>query len=207
MELREDYVNVYYRGGNLLRLDRRPQGYTAHFDDKYFGPGSQRPAGLPDLVCGRLDVSAWLAALPHLKNAMDVHPKLGTEREAQQLIVADNNTGVAARSTDYFVCDIEYASEFGRFDLVAVHWPSKPATRKQQDGRRLVVAELKYADGALGGTAGLHAHVHDVNACLGNPTKLAGLKDEMVRVFNQKRELGLVDCGLPLAGLDRKSVV
>lgn len=200
MELREDYLNVYYRGGSLLRLTRTPIGYAARFDEKYFAPGSVRPVDLPDAVRDFCDVDAWLTGLPHLKDAMDVHPKLGAERQAQQLVVADNNTGIAARSTDYFVCDIEYASGFGRFDLVAVHWPSRPATRKRQDGRRLVVAELKYADGALEGAAGLHAHVRDVNACLGDPGKLAGLKDEMVRVFNQKRELGLVDCGLPLVG-------
>ena len=43
------------------------------------------------------------------------------EREFQQLMVRDNNFGSIANSTDYYVCDIEYDSDNGRFDMIAVH--------------------------------------------------------------------------------------
>lgn len=198
LELRENYVNVYYRGGNLARISPAPGGYLAHFDVRYFGDDA--PPVLSQALQGPDDVAAWIRSVPALKDAMDLwfgrHPK--EEREFQQLLLRDNNFGSVARATDFYVCDIEYANEHGRFDVVAVHWPSTGTDRKQAAGRRLVLGEVKYGDGALDGRAGLHAHVEDVNAYLSDPLAVAALKAEMLTVFNQKRALGLMDCGKDL---------
>ena len=35
LEIREDYINIYYRGGSLLKLSIGPGGYVAFFDLKY----------------------------------------------------------------------------------------------------------------------------------------------------------------------------
>ena len=189
LELRADYINVYYRGGNVMKVSRADGGYAVSFDNKYF-QGTDQPFPMPPArVREPDDVTAWLGALPRLKQAMDIffgsHAK--GEREIQQLLLRDNNLGGVAHDTDYYVCDIEYASDHGRFDLVAVRWLSTPAERKKQEGHRLVLAEVKVGDGALEGTAGLHAHIEDVNDHLADPSNVAGLKLEMVRVFNQKR--------------------
>ncbi|AKV04398.1 hypothetical protein AKJ09_11061 [Labilithrix luteola] len=194
LELREDYINVYYRGGNVMRVSPAAGGYSAFFDPKYF-EGAAPPMPSPRLR-QPADVAAWITALPRLKEAMDLwlgrHAK--DEREVQQQLLRDNNLGGQAGDTDFYVCDIEYANDHGRFDLVAVHWASTALERKKADGRRLVLGEVKYGDDALDGVAGLHAHVADVNAHLANPDNVAGLKLEMVRVFNQKRALGLMEC-------------
>jgi hypothetical protein len=199
LELRENYVNVYYRGGNVMRVSAADGGYSAFFDREYFAEAESTTPMPPDRLRKPEDVGAWLAALPSLKSAMDLWQP-GEEREIQQLVLRDNNFGGCARSTDYYVCDIEHANEHGRFDLVAVHWPSTPAARKKSDGRRLVLGEVKVGDGALDGPAGLHAHIKDVNTHLAAPENRAGLEREMVRVFNQKRALALVDCDKDLAG-------
>ena len=195
LELRCDSINVYYRGGSLVRVSRAPGGYAAFFETKYF-EGAGAPFALPDRLREPADVATWLSAIPLLKQSMDLflgrHPK--DEREIQQMILRDNNIGAIARSTDYFVCDIEYANLHGRFDLVAVRWPSTPPERKTQDHRRLVLAEVKHGDGALTGDAGLHQHILDVNSFLADQSKVTALKEEMMRVFNQKRALDLVDC-------------
>lgn len=202
LEIREDYINIYYRGGNLLKLSTGPEGYVAFFDPEYAkGDGGALVQALPSARLGNgADVEAWLAVMPTLKQAMDLflgqHPK--EEREAQQLILRDNNFGGVSRATDYFICDIEYANPHGRFDLVAVHWPSNGAIRKKQNGRRLVLVEAKYGDGAIADPAGIHSHIVDINRFLKDPANVQALKDEMVGLFNQKRALGLMNCGKDL---------
>lgn len=202
LEIREDYVNIYYCGGNLLELKKNASGYTASFNTRYAkGGAAALSQSLPSAkIQTDADMAAWIAVMPALKLAMDIHqgqhPK--EEREAQQLILRDNNFGGVSRATDYYICDIEYANPQGRFDLVAVHWPSSGAARKRQEGRRLVLVEAKYGDGAIADPAGIHSHVRDINAFLGDATNLQNLKDEMVGLFNQKRALGLLNCGKDL---------
>jgi hypothetical protein len=130
------------------------------------------------------------------------HPK--EEREAQQSILRENNFGGISRATDYFICDIEYANLNGRFDLVAVHWPSNGATRKRADSRRLVLVEAKFGECALEGSSGIHAHINDINEFLKNKDNVSALKNEMVDIFKQKRELGLIDCGKDLEGFSEE---
>ena len=200
LQLRDDYLNVYYRGGSLLRLARTETSYTAAFDRQY---ARGAPLDLPESTVGDADgVARWIEAFPRIKLAMDLffgrHPK--EEREIQQVIARDNNIGSVSRATDFYICDIEYDTGTGsRFDLVAVHWPSTPADRKQSDGRRLVIGEVKQGDGALTGASGLTAHVQDVESFLAEAGKVEALKQQMVTVFNQKRALGLVNSGRDLA--------
>jgi hypothetical protein len=185
-----------------MQVSRNRGGYIVFFDTEYFERAEQPFPMPPSCIQEPSDVFAWILALPWLKQVMDIflgrHGK--SEREIQQLLLRDNNVAGCARSTDYYVCDIEYASENGRFDLVAVRWPSTSADRKRQDGHCLVVAEVKQGDCALEGAAGLHAHINDVNAHLADPGNLARLKREMVGVFNQKRALGFIDCEKDLKG-------
>ena len=65
LEIREDYVNIYYRGGNLLRISKTPTSYVAFFDPEYAGS----------------DFGALSVALPATGNipAHDVHPKAAGE--------------------------------------------------------------------------------------------------------------------------------
>jgi len=198
LEIRDDYVNIYYRGGNLLCLKATGGGYSASFDVSY---AKGAPLDVPDSgVRTSEHALGWLDALPRLKLAMDLHRghQAKEEREIQQIIVRDNNRSNVSRATDYYVCDIEYKSEFGQFDIIAVHWPSNGTIRKRQSGRRLIIGEVKQGDNALANKAGLHAHVRDVEAFLSEPTRVRDLKTSMVEVFNQKRCLGLIDCSRDL---------
>lgn len=204
LEIRDDYVNIYYRGGNLLKLTVKPERYEACFAPEYAKEErTDLERTLPSAnIQTASDVEAWLAVLPSLKQTMDLYmgryPK--EEREAQQLILRDNNFGGVSRKTDYYICDIEYANAHGRFDLVAVRWQSKSAIRKRPEGHRLVLVEAKYGDDAIADPSGLHSHITDINSFLEDAANVRSLKDEMVTVFNQKRTLELLDCGKDLAG-------
>jgi hypothetical protein len=104
-----------------------------------------------------------------------------------------NNRGKVATGTDYFICDFEYQSAKGRFDLIGIKWPSQPQQRKNSTDLTLSVIEVKYADGAFKGKAGLKSHLDDVTRFASKPDNLHILADEMKTVINQKRELGLID--------------
>lgn len=101
---------------------------------------------------------------------------------------------MSARSTDYYVCDIEYEIGQRKFDMIAARWSSKPHVRQKASGRRLVFVEMKYGDDALEGSAGLCKHIKDINDFLNDLGALKCLKKDMVKVFNQKRKLGLMNC-------------
>jgi hypothetical protein len=196
LQIRSDYINIYYRGGNLMKLSLVDGAYISKFDTKYRKDPSLLMPALPDVLKTRRDVVRWVDAFQHLKLLMDVYFSTGkgAEREAQQLIVRDNNRGKMGTATDYFICDIEYARKGARFDLVGVHWPSTGVGRKRQSGHRLVLMELKFGDGSLKGSAGVTKHAKDFAAFLDDEKAVTAMKDEMAACFNQKRELKLINC-------------
>jgi len=200
LEIRDNYVNIYYRGGNILKIEQRHDSFTAFFDREYLNDDSTRIPILPDLLASSDDVERWIDAIPFLKHEMDLwlgkHPK--NERESQQLMLRENNFGNSAKGTDYFICDIEYANLDRRFDLIAVHWPSSAAQRKNNRNLPLAFIEMKYLDNALSETAGLRKHIDDTCKFLEDPHNLANLKDEMKMVFNQKLDFCLIDNEKPI---------
>ena len=200
LELRGTYINLYYRGGNILRVDQEANFYKVFFDTNYFRCTNK--VDLPSQeLCEREHVEAWLGVLPHLKHAMDQSGKLKVEREVQQNLLRVNNGRRLGKSTDYYVCDIEYAGKGrrGQFDLVAVQWPSNPTERKRAENRRLVLMELKYGDDALAGSSGVSSHIKDLNEFLSDSDRVGDFKTDMVDIFNQKRRLELLNCDKDLA--------
>jgi len=196
LEIRNEYINVYYRGGNLMKVSPgagADQSYQVYFNPEYLAAGSDRD--LP----GRTDLPGWQAAVPTLKDAMDLwmgrHPTL--EREFQQEVVRVNNTSDES-STDYFICDLEYAVGRSEFDMIGVLWPSTSSARKKDTDLRLTFIEMKFGDGAVEGDHGLAAHLEDIERFIEQPGAVARLADEMKGVFNQKLELGLIRCKKPI---------
>ena len=195
LELRGNSINIYYRGGSLMKITQSRCGYSVYFTEEYFKCGKSVCLPAPHIRKDE-DVVKWLEVSPKLKHAIDRylgdHPN--DESEFQQLIVRDNNFGSIAKYTDYYICDIEYASAHRRFDMIAVRWPSTTAARKKQDNHRLVLIEKKHGDGALEGKSGLHKHIKDINDYLSVSKNVQNLKEDMRNVFNQKHNLGLIKC-------------
>ncbi|MHB9068755.1 MAG: hypothetical protein ACYC54_00135 [Sedimentisphaerales bacterium] len=201
LEIRENYINIYYRGGNVIKIQENDGVFNASFDRKYLDENTTRVPNLPCALNNTNDIGAWLNAIPFLKHEMDLwfgrHPK--DEREFQQLMLRENNLGNSAKGTDYFICDIEYANHTGRFDLIAVKWPSSSIHRKNNNNLGLTFIEMKCLDNALTGSAGLCKHVEDINIFLNKSGIIETIKEEMKLLFNQKLDLGLINNQKPIS--------
>jgi len=197
LEIRENYFNIYYRGGNALRVkEKSTHQFEYFFDDNYLKFTSFITKDVVDSFKASGD---WNNYFAFVKQAMDFYftKCCKEEREFQQLIVRENNYSTIANSTDYFIIDIEYDNHKNvRFDLVALEWQSDASIRKLFGGYkpRLVVMELKYGDGALKGCAGIGKHVEDFKSFCSFPQEIKEFKEEMFGVYKQKRELGLFPC-------------
>jgi hypothetical protein len=202
LEIRNDYINIYYRGGNLLKISEKTIGiskYDFYFNNKYILNPNKTNVKITNNMkvidsTNPKDVEKWIDIIPHIKYEMDKwlskYKKL--EKEYQQTIVRENNIDLA-KSTDYFICDIENAKGKGRYDLIAVKWISNGAKRKSGKNLRLAFVELKFGDGSLKGSAGLEKHIKDMDEFLSNQKNIDNIKEEMKKTFNQKLELGLIE--------------
>ena len=195
LEIRENYVNIYYRGGNILDVKIKKGLFSFHFKDKYL-------ANHPFLLYGTIEKQYksmnWNEYFPVAKQAMDYYfTKIAKqEREFQQLVVRENNNSKIANGTDYFIIDIEYDNHSkARFDIIAVEWPTK--SRKLSKNNlppKLVIFEMKYGDKAFTHFAGIQKHINDFKTFQSKSNEVIALKNEMLVVFQQKRDLGLIPC-------------
>jgi hypothetical protein len=195
LALRGSYINVYYRGGNILKLtrDERSGKYDAYFDKNYLQGGIW--LDLPPQLATDADVSAWLNQFPYLKGSMDrfFSANKHSEREFQQLVAWENNRSPISNETEYFITDIEFADpELGaRIDMLGVRWLSD----ERQFERALVpvLIEMKYGNKAFKGSSGLLEHLKKIATLLETKTKHDFICETIESQFNQLRELQLID--------------
>jgi hypothetical protein len=203
LEIRKDYINIYYRGGNLFKITELKKSspknrYRIHFDTNYLKYCESIETRKRIESISPFDTGVWIDNTQTIKAEMDrflsKHPKL--EREFQQLVERENNASSIAAGSDYFVADIEYANQsIGcRFDMLGVKWLSQGKGIDRQDPSRatLSIIEVKYGDKALKGSAGIKKHVEDVLAFIKNDEYRRQITDEATSLFNQKYELGLM---------------
>jgi hypothetical protein len=196
LQIRQNQVHIYYRGGKILDIKPQgPQDYIFKFDWNYFQDPNNK--SIP-VIKSILDLSSsdFLAFFPIAKQAMDtfLSKKKSEEREFQQLVVRTNNYSSLANSTDYFIVDIEYAHLSSRFDLIAIEWKSEATLRKLQGNYKpkLMIIEMKFGDGALGGKSGLNKHHQDILSFISNKILSQNFILEMENLFMQKIQLGLI---------------
>ena len=192
LAIRENFINIYYRGGNILNIRKPNKGfYQASFDENYNKPGLSIPDS-PTEIIHQNDARSWVDSFPSRKNIMDEYFSIygKSEREFQQLIARENNNSTISNESEYFISDIEVTEPYARFDIMAIRWLA--GQRKSGHNCRAALIEMKYGDAALDGNAGLLKHLKDMEILISNEESYANLLKTMDSQFNQLDELGLL---------------
>lgn len=194
LAIREGFINIYYRGGSILRVtENEGRPYGGFFDERY-NKTEQKTPNLPAIIENQVDAQAWVNSLPVLKSYMNeflaAYSKV--EREFQQLVARENNASSISNESDYFISDIEVSESISRarFDMIAIKWPT--TQRRSGDNCRLAFIEMKYGDGALGGKAGMLKHLKDMDSLISNNKKYVEISKVIANQFNQLEQLGLL---------------
>lgn len=194
LAIRKNYINIYYRGGNILRLSELSRGYKAEFDENYRLSGSHyNVPESPKHITTKDDSEKWVESFAIRKIIMDEFfaEKGKSEREFQQLIARENNNSSISGQCEYFIADIEFAvPNLGRFDMLAIRWLAKD--RKYGNKCRAALIELKYGDNALSNEAGMIEHLKDMETFISNNQNKTKLFQLIENRFNQLDQLGLL---------------
>lgn len=195
LAIRDGFINIYYRGGSILRIKENRKGfYQTFFDDRYNKSGQEIPSS-PATIENQDDAKKWVTSFLDRKNVMDEFFTMygKSEREYQQLVARENNFSSISNESEYFISDIEVTETApgARFDMVAIRWMANK--RKSGDNCRLAFIEMKYGDGALGGSAGILKHLKDIDTLIANIEHYTNLVKVIENQFNQLDQLGLLN--------------
>jgi len=179
LEVRDHYINVYYKGNSLLKLTETPPfRYKAKIDDKFL-EGLNLPLEFTEST-----VSQFLNAIPLLKQNIIRYGKRSLEVEYEQMIIRANNFELR-NNTEYFIVDRQYTMKEGRFDLTGIFWEMSHRHRNQEVP--VCLMEIKFA---------LNSDIREVHNQLARyydaiTPRATEIAEEMQEVFNQKIDLGL----------------
>lgn len=193
LAIRQDKINIYYRGGSLLRIEQLKYSYKTFFNPNYYKE-SKFSIELPGEIQSHIEAQKWVDEFSNLKQIMDFHIKKNpkAEREFQQLVARENNDSTISNESEYFISDIEVSdSELGaRIDMLAIRWPVK--FRKTGNNCKATFIEMKYADDALDNSSGLIKHLQDFDASITDKSRYQEFLEVMESQFNQLDDLGLL---------------
>lgn len=206
VQIRSDYLNIYYNGGNIAKIRGEE---SVEFDEFYFCLDTDRTRAevlkdqgfvnelkeKRDLLVQKFKNGNYVDYFAEAKEVMDewLYAYDKPEQKVKQKIALENSFG----ESDYTIIDLEYEvsvrSPFAcellgkngkakkpRFDIIAVDKAGK-----------LCVIELKRGSGALTGVAGLKEHYDCYQHSIA--LKPEAFIAEMKMILQQKQDFNLID--------------
>ena len=179
LEIRDSYINIYFKGNSLLKLTQtKAPNYKAEIHKKFL-EGLAFPLDFSENNIGQ-----FISSVPLLKENIIKYGKRSLEVEYEQMIIRANNFE-SHNNSEYFIVDRQYTTKEGRFDLTGIFWDRKK--RRSNQEVPVCLMEIKFA---------LNSdikEVHDQLACYYESIKSHAVEiaSEMQVVFRQKIELGL----------------
>lgn len=198
LELRGDYISIYYRGAPLMNIketDEKDENDKNIY--KWDSLSSQyNDSNIPIPTLSKDNIELYIPICKHIidRHIVCSQKNILGEREIEQLVVKENNYSPNSNDTDYFIVDMEYKDTAGEFDLVALKWDASPQARKSNKVS-LTIIEVKQGINSIctkSKSPGLKQHQEDFNKFIENPSRKKEFIDDMLIVFKQKCELGLI---------------
>ena len=198
MELRKDCVNIYYRGGSLLKIKEVGEGlYNGYFDKNYISSMNSQGV-LVECIKGIDDTAKankLIDYIPKIKQQMDLWMKIempdGGEREYKHIVAKENNYGLIGKESDYFIGDIEYRGSLGSylFDMIGIKWSVNNTDAKNVD---LALFKMYYGSKNLEPSKVNLKNLDDIIEFLHDEKSLNILKDDLKEIYKVKTLLGLL---------------
>lgn len=180
LEIRDNYINLYYKGNSLLKLSESThESYKAYIHTK-FRDGLDIPSDFVD----HETTAKFLKNIPLLKENVIMRGKHSLEIEYEQMIIRANNFE-SRNNSEYFIIDRQYVVGKQRIDLVGIFW-DRNVRRKGQEVD-LCFIEVKFA---------LNQDISEVHNQLKRyyetiEPEAGNIAEESETIFRQKLELGL----------------
>lgn len=180
LQIRENKINIYYKGNSILLLK---ENHTCEIHQKF-------TQNIPYQLQGKFNLQEYLLALPKIKENVNLtkskRPTL--EIEYEQLIIRSNNNV----NSDIFITDRQFADNKSRFDLTGIYW-GQP--RKREQTVPLAFIEVKY---------GLNNDIQDLPSQLEKyyntvKSKAGEIAEETKKLIEIKADLGLFSYKEPSA--------
>ena len=217
LQIREDYFNVYYKGGNLLKVSSEN---SFQFDCNYYKstPGldaqekrEERKTKRRKVLESLKETRDYKSFICRMKELMDkywkwlerVHHRTLHEKDTQHALCISNT-----ESTDYTIIDLEFqvsTLEDCRYSFDSSLSPKHPEVDESKSSPRfdiiavrnsdhsLCVIELKNGLDALQGKSGLGDHADSFERSIGkNPLAELIFTKEMQKVVSDKKHLKLL---------------
>ncbi len=190
LEIRNGYINIYYKGGNLLKIAQKKNGYTFSFDARYClnkGDDSNYEQ-LRSLNSNSAEdyIRHFDMMMSEMCTWFDKHPK--PERDFQHELLMNNPQ----------IIDIEYATPKSKTTGIKLNMR---LDMLMVDGNKLIIVENKFGTGAITGSAGVRKHYDDICALLNTEDVYDELLQSVENIANAKFSLGLLE--KPVGHIDK----
>ncbi len=233
LQIRDNYINVYYQGGNILKINPRSFDFDkfyfytdcnverkTHLQEKAKKGDVKAKHIIDDLDKKRDDLMRNLSYPLNLSNVECYFCQAKTAMKKWEKTLNDTikishkekqeqqQIAIANRNdTDYVVLDLEYAvsrrSEFAYNGNLNKKVPRFDIIAIHNG--QLVVIELKKGMGATDGTSGIDPHIKCFNGTIGCDKDGAFAK-EMKKLLEQKQNLELLDKSLEIKDIKPKFI-
>ena len=191
LAIRDGYINIYYKGGNLLRITQKKNGYQFYFDAKYcLNKSNDSNYNLLNSLNPNVTedyIENFEIMMSEMDSWFEKNNKL--ERKFQHELLVNNPQ----------IIDIEYATPKAKTTGVKLNMR---LDMLMVEGDKLIIVENKFGTGAIAGNAGVRKHYEDICYLLNTNDVYEEMIQSVEHIAKAKYELGLLQT--PVGSIDQR---